>query len=253
MLSFLTASVLRDLSFKTRLGRRPHTINTDSLASLHSTQLTRLTLTFFFPRSTNCNRDAASSLIVGGARIQADKWLRTTRRSNHGAKGIAPTKKQLPEIIGLPWRAFAQAVGEQRCANTCYPTHVCSRQTTGARTTQKAQVPTQKAQRVMAPLVSPPLGPSGARTHKTNAVATTSISSKGRSRCIKSSGYIRVNGETHCIRRLTQAELRANMAGGSSSSGSRGSSSGSYTRGPRGGCYTMTSGGKKRYVDRSRC
>ena len=51
MLSFLTASVLRDLSFKTRLGRRPHTINTDSLASLHSTQLARITLltTFFFP------------------------------------------------------------------------------------------------------------------------------------------------------------------------------------------------------------
>ena len=68
-MSFLTASVLRDLSFKTRLGRRPHTINTDSLASLHSTQLARLTLTFFFPRSTKCNRDAVSSLIVGGARI----------------------------------------------------------------------------------------------------------------------------------------------------------------------------------------
>ena len=78
MLSFLTASVLRDLSFRTRLGRRPHTINTDSLASLHSTQLARLTLTFFFPRSTKCNRDAVSSLIVGGARIQADKWLRTS-------------------------------------------------------------------------------------------------------------------------------------------------------------------------------
>ena len=69
MLSFLTASVLRDLSFRTRLGRRPHTINADSLASLHSTQLARLTLTFFFPRSTKCNRDAVSSLIVGGARI----------------------------------------------------------------------------------------------------------------------------------------------------------------------------------------
>ena len=69
MLSFLTASVLRDLSFRTRLGRRPHTINTDSLASLHSTQLDRLTLTFFFPGSTKCNRDAVSSLIVGGARI----------------------------------------------------------------------------------------------------------------------------------------------------------------------------------------
>ena len=78
MLSCLTASVLRDLSFRTRLGRRPHTINTDSLASLHSTQLARLTLTFFFPRSTKCNRDAVSSLIVGGARIQADKWLRTS-------------------------------------------------------------------------------------------------------------------------------------------------------------------------------
>ena len=51
MLSFPMASVLRDLSFRTRLGRRPHTINTDSLASLHSTQLARLTLltTFFFP------------------------------------------------------------------------------------------------------------------------------------------------------------------------------------------------------------
>ena len=50
MLSFLTASVLRDLSFRTRLGWRPHTINTDSLASLHSTQLARLTLltTLFF-------------------------------------------------------------------------------------------------------------------------------------------------------------------------------------------------------------
>ena len=69
MLSFLTASGLRDLSFRTRLGWRPHTINTDSLASLHSTQLTRLTLTFFFPRSTKCNRDAVSSLLVGGARI----------------------------------------------------------------------------------------------------------------------------------------------------------------------------------------
>ena len=69
MLSFLTASGLRDLSFRTRLGWRPHTINTDSLASLHSTQLARLTLTFFFPRSTKCNRDAVSSLIVGGARI----------------------------------------------------------------------------------------------------------------------------------------------------------------------------------------
>ena len=69
MLSFLTASVLRDLSFGTRIGRRPHTIYTDSLASLHSTQLARLTLTFFFPRSTKCNRDAVSSLIVGGARI----------------------------------------------------------------------------------------------------------------------------------------------------------------------------------------
>ena len=77
MLSFLTASVLRDLSSKTRLGRRPHTINTDSIAPLHSTQLARLTLTFFFPRSTTCNRDAVSSLIVGGARIQADKRLRT--------------------------------------------------------------------------------------------------------------------------------------------------------------------------------
>ena len=76
MLSFLTASVLRDLSFKTRLGRRPHTINTDSLAPLHSTQLARLTLTLFPPRSTTYNRDAVSSVIVGGARIQADKWLR---------------------------------------------------------------------------------------------------------------------------------------------------------------------------------
>ena len=88
MLSFLTASGLRDLSFRTRLGWRPHTINTDSLASLHSTQLTRLTHTFFFPRSTTCNRDAASSLIVGGARIQA--------RTNHGANGIALTKKTCP-------------------------------------------------------------------------------------------------------------------------------------------------------------
>ena len=88
MLSFLTASVLRDLSFRTRLGWRPHTINTDSLASLHSTQLARLTLTFFFPRSTKCNRDAASSLIVGGACIQA--------RTNHGANGIALTKKTCP-------------------------------------------------------------------------------------------------------------------------------------------------------------
>ena len=93
MLSVLTASVLRDLSFRTRLGRRPRTINTDSLASLHSTQLDRLTLTFFFPGSTKCNRDAVSSLIVGGARIQADKWLRTTRRTSHGAKGIALTKQ----------------------------------------------------------------------------------------------------------------------------------------------------------------
>ena len=100
MLSFLTASVLRDLSFRTRLGRRPRTINTDSLASLHSTQLDRLTLTFFFPGSTKCNRDAVSSLIVGGARIQADKWLRTTRRSSHGAKGIALTKKTCLGSLG---------------------------------------------------------------------------------------------------------------------------------------------------------
>ena len=110
MLSFLTASVLRDLSFKTRLGRRPHTINTDSLASLHSTQLARLTLTFFFPRSTKCNRDAASSLIVGDARIQS--------RTNHGEKGIALTKKTCPGFLELPLRVFAQEVGEQRCANT---------------------------------------------------------------------------------------------------------------------------------------
>ena len=76
MPSFLTASVLRDLSFRTRLGRRPHTINTDSLASLHSTQLARLTLTttFFFPRSITCISDdgVSSSLIVGGARIQVE-------------------------------------------------------------------------------------------------------------------------------------------------------------------------------------
>ena len=69
MLSFLTASVLRDLRFRTRLGRRPHTTNTGSLAPLHSTQLARLTLTFFSPRSTKCKSDAVSSLIVGGARI----------------------------------------------------------------------------------------------------------------------------------------------------------------------------------------
>ena len=99
MPSFLTASVLRDLSFRTRLGWRPHTINTDSLASLHSTQLARLTLTFS-PRSTNCNRDAVSSLIVGGARIQAVKWLRTTRRTNHGARGIALAKATCPGSLG---------------------------------------------------------------------------------------------------------------------------------------------------------
>ena len=71
MLSFLTASGLRDLSFRTRLGWRPHTINTDSLASLHSTQLARLTLTaFFFPGSTKCKIDGvSSSMILGGARI----------------------------------------------------------------------------------------------------------------------------------------------------------------------------------------
>ena len=81
MPSFLTASVLRDLSFRTRLGRRPHTINTDSLASLHSTQLDRLTLTFFFPGSTKRNRDAVASLIVGGARIRADMRLRSTQQT----------------------------------------------------------------------------------------------------------------------------------------------------------------------------
>ena len=41
MLSFLTASVLRDLSFRTRLGRRPHTINTDSLARATPLDATR--------------------------------------------------------------------------------------------------------------------------------------------------------------------------------------------------------------------
>ena len=76
MLSFLTASVLRDLSFKTRLGRRPHTINTDSLASLHSTQLAGLTLTLFSPRSTKCNRDPVSPLIVGGGRILVEFPIR---------------------------------------------------------------------------------------------------------------------------------------------------------------------------------
>ena len=51
MLSVLLASVLRDHSFRTRLGRRSQIITTSSLASLHSTQLARLTLltTFFFP------------------------------------------------------------------------------------------------------------------------------------------------------------------------------------------------------------
>ena len=69
MLSFLTASGLRDLSFRTRLGWRPHTINTDSLASLHSTQLARLTLTtFFFPRSIKriSNDGVSSSMMIMG-------------------------------------------------------------------------------------------------------------------------------------------------------------------------------------------
>ena len=47
-----------------------------------------------------------------------------------------PSTKKLPEFLGLPLRAFAQAGGEQRCANTGYHTHVCSRQTTGARTSR---------------------------------------------------------------------------------------------------------------------
>ena len=80
MLSFLKASGLQVLASGLVLGgaRTPY----------HSTQLARLTLTFCFPRSTKCNRDAASSLIVGGACIQA--------RTNHGANGIALTKKTCP-------------------------------------------------------------------------------------------------------------------------------------------------------------
>ena len=128
MLSF--PSVLRDLSFKTRLGRRPHTINTDSLASLHSTQLTRLTLTFFFPRSTKCNRDAASSLIVGGACIQA--------RTNHGANGIALTKKTGPGSLNYHCGCSPRRL-ENSAAQTPDITHVCARklrQTAGARTSR---------------------------------------------------------------------------------------------------------------------
>ena len=83
MLSFLTASVLRDLSFRTRLGRRPHTINTDSLASLHSTQLARLTLTtLFFPRSTKCNSDGVSSSMIVGLGRQTPTPSRHSTRSN---------------------------------------------------------------------------------------------------------------------------------------------------------------------------
>ena len=122
MLSFLTASVLRDLSFRTRLRRRPHTINADSLASLHSTQLDRLTLTFFFPRSNKCNRDAVSSLIVGGARILVEfafapppatagrqyrnAWRnlrRATARSTSSASQRLRAKSRAPSS-SLSWR-----------------------------------------------------------------------------------------------------------------------------------------------------
>ena len=78
MLSFLTASVLRDLSFRTRLGRAPAD-HTHRLPRVTPLDATRSAYSYvLFPRSTKCNRDAVPSLIVGGARIQADKWLRTS-------------------------------------------------------------------------------------------------------------------------------------------------------------------------------
>ncbi len=75
-MSVLLASVLRDVSSRTRLGRRSQTITTSSLASLHSTQLAGLTLTLFSPRSTKCNRDPVSPLIVGGGRILVEFPIR---------------------------------------------------------------------------------------------------------------------------------------------------------------------------------
>jgi len=129
MLSFLTASGLRDLSFRTRLGWRPHTINTDSLASLHSTQLARLTLTaFFFPGSTKCKIDGvSSSMILGGARIlvefafappgatagrQCRKAWRNLRRANARSTSSDSHPPGIARAISVTALAMALARGE---------------------------------------------------------------------------------------------------------------------------------------------
>ena len=51
----------------------------------------------------------------------------------------SPSPNKMPGFLGLPLRVFAQEVGEQRCANPWYHTHVCARklrQTAGARTSR---------------------------------------------------------------------------------------------------------------------
>ena len=97
MLSFLTASGLRDLSFRTRLGWRPHTINTDSLASLHSTQLARLTLTtFFLPRSIKRISDEGVS-----------SWIDDDYRRSWAANTNTPSRHSNQNYHYSPYRNSA--------------------------------------------------------------------------------------------------------------------------------------------------
>ena len=96
-MSFLTASVLRDLSFRTRLGWRPHTINTDSLASLHSTQLARLTLTtFFLPRSIKRISDEGVS-----------SWIDDDYRRSWAANTNTPSRHSNQNYHYSPYRNSA--------------------------------------------------------------------------------------------------------------------------------------------------
>ena len=130
MPSFLTASVLRDLSFRTRLGRRPHTINTDSLASLHSTQLARLTLTtFFLPRSIKRISDEGVSSWIDDdyRRSWAANTNTPSRHSNQNYhyspyRNSAVHKKKL--VWGEPplWRPRVTPLGRTRFPRPRPPT-----------------------------------------------------------------------------------------------------------------------------------
>lgn len=51
--------------------------------------------------------------------------------------------------------------------------------------------------------------PPGTQTQQTKQ-AVQAVASRPRNGCTNSSGHLRVNGQTHCIRQLTQAEMEGN-------------------------------------------